>query len=212
MSERLPTPTAVVRRRSARLPSSTTATGRATPRHSSPDWSQTILESWTWEPGRAASAQLREAGARVLAVEPHSRMARVAAGKGIAVEQATFEGWHAAGRLFDLVVFAQSFHWVQPRVALEKVATILSPHGRLALLSNRITPLSPTPQDFEEAYSSYLDATLRPSIDAAHDDDLTSMIEECCGHGSRSASARPVSTRETMPWRSLVRPTGNTSS
>jgi SAM-dependent methyltransferase len=66
-----------------------------------------------------ASAQLVGAGAEVLAVEPDSRMARVAAGKGIHVEQATFEDWQPAGRSFDLVVFAQSFHWVQPRVALK---------------------------------------------------------------------------------------------
>ena len=78
-----------------------------------------------------ASARLVGAGAQVLAVEPDSRMARVAAGKGIHVEQATFEDWQPAGRSFDLVVFAQSFHWVQPRVALKKVATILSPDGRL---------------------------------------------------------------------------------
>ena len=126
-----------------------------------------------------ASAQLVEAGAQVLAVEPDSRMARVAAGKGIHVEQATFEDWQPAGRSFDLVVFAQSFHWVQPRVALKKVATILSPDGRCALLSNRITPVSPTPQDFDEAYAGYLNVAQRPPIDAAHDDDLTAMIEEC---------------------------------
>jgi SAM-dependent methyltransferase len=126
-----------------------------------------------------ASAQLVGAGAQVLAVEPDSRMARVAAGKGIHVEQATFEDWRPAGRSFDLVVFAQSFHWVQPRVALKKVATILSPDGQLALLSNRITPLSPTRQDFDEAYAGYLNVAQRPPIDAAHDDDLTAMIEEC---------------------------------
>jgi 2-polyprenyl-3-methyl-5-hydroxy-6-metoxy-1,4-benzoquinol methylase len=45
-----------------------------------------------------ASAQLVGAGAQVLAVGPDSRMARVAAGKGIHVEQATFEDWQPAGR------------------------------------------------------------------------------------------------------------------
>ena len=40
---------------------------------------------------------------------------------------------------FYLVVFAQSFHWVQPWVALKKVTTILSPDGQLALLSQRRT-------------------------------------------------------------------------
>jgi trans-aconitate methyltransferase len=72
-----------------------------------------------------ASAQLSEAGAQVIAVEPDARMAVVAAGKRIHVEQATFEEWQPASRSFDLVVFAQSFHWVQPQVAPPKVVTIL---------------------------------------------------------------------------------------
>jgi 2-polyprenyl-3-methyl-5-hydroxy-6-metoxy-1,4-benzoquinol methylase len=90
-----------------------------------------------------ASAQMMEAGADVLAVEPDPRMARVAADNGIPVEQATFEDWQPSGRSFDLVVFAQSIHWVQPQLALDKIASILRPGGRLALLSNRITPVSP---------------------------------------------------------------------
>lgn len=51
-----------------------------------------------------ASAQLQQAGADVLAVEPDERMADVAAAKGIRVERATFEDWQPAGRQFDLVV------------------------------------------------------------------------------------------------------------
>jgi SAM-dependent methyltransferase len=125
-----------------------------------------------------ASAQLKEARAQVLAVEPDPRMAQVAAAKGITVEQATFEDWQPAGRLFDLVVFAQSFHWVQPRPALTKIATILRPGGRLALLSNRITPTSPSRQALDEAYADFLDASKRPSIDAVHDDGLTAVLDE----------------------------------
>jgi SAM-dependent methyltransferase len=125
-----------------------------------------------------ASAQLMEGGAEVLAVEPDSRMARVASDNGIRVEQATFEDWQPAGRSFDLVVFAQSFHWVQPQRALEKVASILRPGGRLALLSNRITPVSPTRQELDEAYAGYLDSTQRPAIDAAHDDEPRAMIQQ----------------------------------
>jgi SAM-dependent methyltransferase len=125
-----------------------------------------------------ASAQLIEAGAEVLAVEPDSRMARVAAEHGIRIEQTTFEDWEPAGRSFDLVVFAQSFHWVQPRPALEKIAGILRPGGRLALLSNRLTPVSPTRQELHEAYAGLLDAAERPAIDAVHDDELMVMVQE----------------------------------
>lgn len=124
-----------------------------------------------------AAAQLQDAGADVLAVEPDPRMAAVAVDHGIPVEQATFEDWDPANRSFDLVVFAQSFHWVRPQPALTKVASILRPHGRLALLSNRITPRSPPRAQLDEAYAGYLTKSARPALDAAHDDDLMALIE-----------------------------------
>ena len=76
-------------------------------------------------------------------------------------------------------MFAQSFHWLEPRRASIKVATILRPGGRLALLSNSVTPMSPTRQDLDEAYRGYLDVSQRPAIDAARDEGLIAMIEEC---------------------------------
>jgi SAM-dependent methyltransferase len=124
-----------------------------------------------------ASAQLMEAGAEVLAVEPDPRMAALAAGKGVHVEQATFEDWQPAGRTYDLVVFAQSFHWMQPERALTKVASILKPGGRLALLSNRIIPTSPSWQDFDETYAGLLGLSDRRVVDAVHDEGLTAMVE-----------------------------------
>jgi hypothetical protein len=60
---------------------------------------------------------LAEAGGDVLAVELDSR---VAAAKCIRVEQATFEDWQPTDGRFDLVVFTQPFHWVDPRPALRK--------------------------------------------------------------------------------------------
>jgi SAM-dependent methyltransferase len=125
-----------------------------------------------------ASAQLAEAGAEVVAVEPDPRMVRVAVDKGLRVEQATFEDWEPAGRTFDLVVFAQSFHWVEPRSALTKVATILAPGGRLALLSNRVRSVRPTRDDLDEAYAGLLDMSQRPSIDAARDAELGRIVAD----------------------------------
>jgi SAM-dependent methyltransferase len=124
-----------------------------------------------------ASVQLMEAGAQVLAVEPDARMARVAAGKGVRVERGTFEDWQPADRSFDLVVFAQSFHWVQPQLALEKVANVLAPGGRLALVWNRITPTSPTNDALNEIYSDYLATGERPSIET--ENQTTAILEEC---------------------------------
>jgi SAM-dependent methyltransferase len=124
-----------------------------------------------------ASAQLMAAGAEVLAVEPDPRMAAVAASKGVHVEQATFEDWQPAGRTFDLVVFAQSFHWMQPERALAKVASILSPVGRLALLSNRVIPTSPSRQDLNEVFAGHVEVSEHRTIDAVHDDGLTATIK-----------------------------------
>jgi SAM-dependent methyltransferase len=150
-----------------------------------------------------ASAQLMEAGAEVLAVEPDSRMARVATANGIRIEQATFEDWQPAGRSFDLVVLAQSFHWVEPQCALEKVASILRPGGRLALLSNRLTPVSPTRQELDDAYAGLLDTSQRPPIDAVHDAELMVMVRE---HGY-SIERRHVTERlryTTEGWMNMV--------
>ena len=104
-----------------------------------------------------ASMQMIERGADVLAVEPDARMAAVAQAKGIPVELATFEEWEPAGREFDLVVFAASFHWVDPAVALPKIRGILNDGGKLALIWNRLRPTNPTRADFEAIYRDYMD-------------------------------------------------------
>ena len=104
-----------------------------------------------------ASMQLIERGADLLAVEPDARMAAVAQAKGIPVEIAKFEDWDPAGRRFDLVLFAASFHWVNPAVALPKIRGILNDGGKLALIWNRLRPTNPTRAEFEEIYSDYMD-------------------------------------------------------
>ncbi|TQK30305.1 class I SAM-dependent methyltransferase [Arthrobacter sp. SLBN-53] len=112
-----------------------------------------------------AGAQLRAAGADVLAVEPDPQMAEVAAAKGLSVEQATFADWDPRDRAFDLVVFAQSFHWVEPVDALAKVRGLLAPGGRLALVWNRIVAVAPSPETLAGAYAGLVDQPNRPSAD-----------------------------------------------
>lgn len=86
------------------------------------------------------ASQLRSAGAEILAVEPDDEMAAVARAKGLDVEVSTFENWEQQGRAFDLVSFGQSFHWVDPAVALPKIRTLLRPGGSLTLAWNDIEP------------------------------------------------------------------------
>jgi SAM-dependent methyltransferase len=108
-----------------------------------------------------ASMQFIERGADLLAVEPDTRMAAVAQAKGIPVEIATFEQWDPTGRRFDRVVFAASFHWVDPAVALPKVRDILCDGGKLALIWNRLRPTKPTRAEFESIYRDYMDVDRR---------------------------------------------------
>jgi SAM-dependent methyltransferase len=103
-----------------------------------------------------ASQQLLDKGADVLAVEPDPRMAEIAKEKGIPVEMGTFESWDPAKRNFDLVVFGQSFHWVNPSIALPKIHSLLSTGGQLALMWNRLFPTDPTHSDFAEIYRDYM--------------------------------------------------------
>lgn len=117
-----------------------------------PHYPQALITHLLTRPGLAvldvgagtgiASVQLAAAGADVLAVEPDAKMAAVAGAKGITVERNTFEQWEAGGRTFDVVVFGQSFHWVDPDVALPKLVSLLHSDGRLALMWNRIIPLA----------------------------------------------------------------------
>ncbi|WIM86837.1 ubiquinone/menaquinone biosynthesis protein [Candidatus Mycobacterium wuenschmannii] len=88
-------------------------------------------------------------------------MAAVAQTKGIPVELSTFEEWDPAGRRFDRVVFAASFHWVDPTIALPKIREILDVGGKLALIWNRLRPTKPTRADFEEIYADYMDTETR---------------------------------------------------
>jgi SAM-dependent methyltransferase len=104
-----------------------------------------------------ASMQMIERGAGLLAVEPDARMAAVAQAKGIPVEIATFEQWDPAGRTFDRVVFAASFHWVDPAVALPKIRGVLDDDGKLALIWNRLRPTNPTRAEFASIYRDYMD-------------------------------------------------------
>jgi SAM-dependent methyltransferase len=104
-----------------------------------------------------ASEQLLAKGVNVLAVEPDPRMADIASDKGIPIEIGTFESWDPAERRFDLIVFGQSFHWVNPDIALPKAHRLLPSGGRLALMWNRLFPTHPTHSDLAEIYRDYMD-------------------------------------------------------
>jgi SAM-dependent methyltransferase len=127
-----------------------------------------------------ASGQLANRGVDVLALEPDPRMAELAAEKGIRTQIAKFEEWDAADLRFDLVMFAQSFHWVDPDVALPKVRRLLTDRGHLALAWNRMFPVVPSRSDFAPIYRDYMEpgsplVTATPTaegLDVARVDDV----------------------------------------
>lgn len=83
-----------------------------------------------------AARQFQAAGCRVLGVEPDARMADFARRSGVEVEVATFEAWRPAGRTFDTVIAATTWHWVDPTAGPAKAAQVLRPGGQLAVFGH----------------------------------------------------------------------------
>ncbi|MGW2255310.1 class I SAM-dependent methyltransferase [Kitasatospora sp. NPDC001660] len=99
-----------------------------------------------------AARQFQAAGCTVLGVEPDARMADFARARGLPVEVATFEAWQPAGRTFDAVVAAQSWHWVDPVAGTVKAARVLRPGGRLAIFGHVYEPPTEVAEPFAAAY------------------------------------------------------------
>jgi SAM-dependent methyltransferase len=101
--------------------------------------------------GTGISSRLfRAAGCRVLGIDPDPRMAEQARKGGTEVEVAKFEDWDPAGRSFDAVAAAQSWHWVDLTAGAAKAAAVLRPGGRLAVFWNAFDP----PRELREAFGA----------------------------------------------------------
>jgi SAM-dependent methyltransferase len=99
-----------------------------------------------------AGRQFQALDCTVLGVEPDERMAEVARAHGIEVEVATFEAWDPAGREFDTVTAAQSWHWIDPAVGAAKAAQVLRPNGRLAVFGHVFEPPAEVAAPFADAF------------------------------------------------------------
>lgn len=99
-----------------------------------------------------ASRQFQAAGCTVLGVEPDARMAAFARARRLHVEEATFEAWDPAGRTFDAVVAAQSWHWVDPVGGAVKAAQVLRQGGRLGIFGHVYEPPAEVAEPFAAAY------------------------------------------------------------
>src|SRR5262249_54453104 len=99
-----------------------------------------------------AARQFQAAGCAVLGIEPDARMADLARARGLMVEVATFEAWQPAGRRFDAVIAAQSWHWVDPVAGAGKAARVLRPGGRLTIFGHAYEPPAEVAEPFAAAY------------------------------------------------------------
>jgi SAM-dependent methyltransferase len=99
-----------------------------------------------------AARQFQAAGCDVLGIEPDARMAAWARERGLAVEVAKFEDWDPGGRVFDAVIAAQAWHWIDPISGAAKAARALRPGGRLAVFWNAFQPSSEVADAFSAVY------------------------------------------------------------
>lgn len=99
-----------------------------------------------------AARRFRAAGCTVLGIQPDARTADFARACGLQVEVATFEAWEPAGRAFDAVIAAQSWHWVDPVAGAVKAAEVLRPNGRLAIFGHAFEPPAEVAEPFAAAY------------------------------------------------------------
>jgi len=80
-------------------------------------------------------------GYSMLCIEPSRELTRIATQKltgltNVEFVTATFEDWEEEQTEFDLVVSAQSFHWIPPEIGYAKAARVLKKQGYLALFWN----------------------------------------------------------------------------
>jgi SAM-dependent methyltransferase len=122
-----------------------------------------------------AARQIADRGVSVLGVEIDERMAAVARQHGIDVEIGGFESWDAAGRVFDLIVSGQAWHWIDPDLGAAKAVELLRPGGLLAPFWNFST----------------LEIGLGRRIDAAYDR-VAPKLRNSIVHGAGPQSVPPL--------------------
>lgn len=94
-------------------------------------------------------------GRAVLGVEPDPRMAAVARGHGVEVEEARFEDWDPRGRRFDLLVSAQAWHWIEPAAGASKAAQVLEGGARLGVFWNHTVHAAEVRAIFRAVYGMH---------------------------------------------------------
>lgn len=98
-----------------------------------------------------SSRWLAQRGWRVLGIEPNDDMRRQAetiSTEGITYRQGTGEATGLPDECADLILCAQAFHWLDPKLALPEFRRLLKPGGWIALLWNERDGADPFTTDF----------------------------------------------------------------
>ena len=101
-----------------------------------------------------AGRQFAEHGCRVLGVEHDIRMAETARQSGLEVEVSTFEEWVPPRDMFDLLICAQAWHWIDPLLGPTKAASVLTPSGQLAIMWIEYRHSDAVDEAFRAVYSN----------------------------------------------------------
>jgi ubiquinone/menaquinone biosynthesis C-methylase UbiE len=88
-----------------------------------------------------ATKSFAKRGFQIIAIDPGPEMLRsaretLAHFSNVEFSEATFEAWPARRGGFQLIVAAQSWHWVSPEVRFVRAAEVLSPEGSLAVFGH----------------------------------------------------------------------------
>jgi SAM-dependent methyltransferase len=106
------------------------------------------------------SRPLRDAGVRVIAIEPVAAM-RDLIGPGIEAIEGTAEAIPLENGAADVVTVGQAFHWFDGDAALGEIHQVLRPGGSLALVWNARRLEDPIHAAIEELIAPYCDQVPR---------------------------------------------------
>lgn len=105
--------------------------------------------------GTGTAARLfRAAEFDVDGVEVDPEMARIAREDGFDVAVSRFEDWEPTAPVYDAVVSAQTWHWIDPEAGAAKAAACLRPGGLLSLFWNVFQPAPAIADAFADAYDT----------------------------------------------------------
>ncbi len=98
----------------------------------------------------------------------------------IEIQNLAFEEWTPAGKKFDAIVAASSFHWIPAEIGYPKAAELLKPGGYLILLWNKeLQPNYELYQQFSKLYQTYA-----PALDRYEDKPTQTAILQNLGQMS----------------------------